>query len=157
MLKRKKSKNYFKSAKQFLVGGVNSPVRAFKSVGGVPLFIKEGKGDLIWDEVKRGWGFTTHSFNPFLPEYSDGFVEFRDRFQDKDQTIKYRAVCDKVKGELIETDETNPNFDNNPDNKGVLYKDAFGKGKDYCSYKLKCDIPPKWDIDEMVKGVKKLI
>ncbi|KKP97242.1 MAG: hypothetical protein UR99_C0017G0025 [Candidatus Moranbacteria bacterium GW2011_GWD2_36_12] len=95
---------------------------------------KEISWDLIWDEVKRGWGFTTHSFNPFLPEYSDGFVEFRDRFQDKDQTIKYRAVCDKVKGELIETDETNPNFDNNPDNKGVLYKDAFGKGKDYLLY-----------------------
>ena len=33
----------------------------------------------------------------------------------------------------------------------------IGKGKDYCSYKLKCDIPPKWDIDEMVNAVKKLI
>ena len=26
-----------------------------------------------------------------------------------------------------------------------------------CCYKPKCDIPPEWDIDEMVKGVKKLI
>jgi|TARA_B100001964_G_C14240982_1_gene605013 heptosyltransferase-2 len=33
----------------------------------------------------------------------------------------------------------------------------IGKGKDYCSYKTKCDIPPEWDIDEMVNGVKKLI
>lgn len=33
----------------------------------------------------------------------------------------------------------------------------IGKGKDYCSYKPKCDYPPKWSIDEMVKAVKKLI
>ena len=33
----------------------------------------------------------------------------------------------------------------------------IGKGKDYCSYKPKCDYPPKWDIDEMVKSVKKLL
>jgi glutamate-1-semialdehyde 2,1-aminomutase len=31
-------------------GGVNSPVRAFKSVGGTPLFIKKGNGAHIWDE-----------------------------------------------------------------------------------------------------------
>ena len=33
----------------------------------------------------------------------------------------------------------------------------IGKGKDYCSYKAKCDYPPKWDIDEMVRAVKELI
>lgn len=32
-----------------------------------------------------------------------------------------------------------------------------GKGKDYCSYKPKCDYPPKWDIDEIVNAVKSLI
>lgn len=32
-----------------------------------------------------------------------------------------------------------------------------GRGKDYCSYKTKCDIPPKWDIDMMVNAVKELI
>ena len=34
---------------------------------------------------------------------------------------------------------------------------TIGKGKDCCSYKPKCDYPPKWDIDEMVNAVKKLI
>ncbi|MBI2658461.1 glycosyltransferase family 9 protein [Candidatus Woesearchaeota archaeon] len=33
----------------------------------------------------------------------------------------------------------------------------MGKGKDYCSYKPKCDYPPEWDVDEFVKAVKKLI
>jgi heptosyltransferase-2 len=33
----------------------------------------------------------------------------------------------------------------------------IGKGKDYCSYKPKCDYPPEWDVDEIVKAVKKLV
>ncbi|MBI2653399.1 glycosyltransferase family 9 protein [Candidatus Woesearchaeota archaeon] len=33
----------------------------------------------------------------------------------------------------------------------------IGKGKDYCSYKAKCDYPPKWDIDEIINGVISLI
>ena len=49
-LKRKKSTSLFKEAKKYFPGGVNSPVRAFKSVQGSPLFIKEGKGDRVLDE-----------------------------------------------------------------------------------------------------------
>ncbi|KAK3582396.1 hypothetical protein CHS0354_023940 [Potamilus streckersoni] len=41
---------YFLRAKKVIPGGVNSPVRAFKSVGGDPLFIKKGNGSKIWDE-----------------------------------------------------------------------------------------------------------
>ena len=33
----------------------------------------------------------------------------------------------------------------------------IGKGKDYCSYKPKCDYPPKWDISEIVDAVNKLV
>lgn len=44
-----KSAQFFENAKRFFPGGVNSPVRAFKSVGGVPLFIEKGKGSRIWD------------------------------------------------------------------------------------------------------------
>jgi glutamate-1-semialdehyde 2,1-aminomutase len=39
----------FLKAKTYFPGGVNSPVRAFRSVGGTPLFIKKGKDALIWD------------------------------------------------------------------------------------------------------------
>jgi glutamate-1-semialdehyde 2,1-aminomutase len=44
-----KSKALFEKARTLFPGGVNSPVRAFKSVGGFPLFIEKGKGSHIWD------------------------------------------------------------------------------------------------------------
>lgn len=43
------SQKLFEEARQYLVGGVNSPVRAFKGVGGTPLFITRAKGSHIWD------------------------------------------------------------------------------------------------------------
>jgi glutamate-1-semialdehyde 2,1-aminomutase len=49
MLKREESEKLFEIAKTHFPGGVNSPVRAFKSVGGTPLFIDKGKGSHIWD------------------------------------------------------------------------------------------------------------
>ena len=45
-----KSEYLFKQAQQFIPGGVNSPARAFKSVGGTPVFFKKAKGSLITDE-----------------------------------------------------------------------------------------------------------
>ena len=45
---RPKSAAYFKRAEKVLVGGVNSPVRAFKGVGGTPVVIDHGKGPYIW-------------------------------------------------------------------------------------------------------------
>ncbi len=44
------SEGLFEKSKTYFPGGVNSPVRAFKSVNGSPLFIKKGKGTKIWDE-----------------------------------------------------------------------------------------------------------
>ena len=46
----KRSSALFAEAQKFIPGGVNSPVRAFKAVGGDPIFIKEGKGAYIYDE-----------------------------------------------------------------------------------------------------------
>ncbi len=48
-MKREKSEELFKKAQAYFPGGVNSPVRAFRSVGGTPLFISKGKGSHIWD------------------------------------------------------------------------------------------------------------
>lgn len=39
----------FSQAQKYIPGGVNSPVRAFKSVGGEPIFIKKAKGAYLWD------------------------------------------------------------------------------------------------------------
>jgi glutamate-1-semialdehyde 2,1-aminomutase len=44
-----KSKQLFERAQQSIPGGVNSPVRAFKSVGGTPVFIKKAKGAYLYD------------------------------------------------------------------------------------------------------------
>lgn len=49
-ISRVKSTALFQKAKNYFPGGVNSPVRAFKSVEGAPLFIKKGDGAYIWDE-----------------------------------------------------------------------------------------------------------
>ncbi len=48
-MKREKSESLFEKAKEYFPGGVNSPVRAFRSVGGTPLFIEKGDGCHIWD------------------------------------------------------------------------------------------------------------
>jgi glutamate-1-semialdehyde 2,1-aminomutase len=45
-----KSKALFERAQRSIPGGVNSPVRAFKSVGGTPLFIRSAKGAYLYDE-----------------------------------------------------------------------------------------------------------
>ena len=44
-----RSAELFAQAQVYIPGGVNSPVRSFKSVGGTPLFIQRGKGSRIWD------------------------------------------------------------------------------------------------------------
>jgi len=49
LMKNNTSAQLFEKAKNFFPGGVNSPVRAFRSVGGTPLFIDKGKGSHIWD------------------------------------------------------------------------------------------------------------
>ena len=49
-MERNKSTELFLRAQNVIPGGVNSPVRAFKAVGGVPLFIKRAEGAYIWDE-----------------------------------------------------------------------------------------------------------
>ncbi|MGZ3753973.1 MAG: glutamate-1-semialdehyde 2,1-aminomutase [Mucilaginibacter sp.] len=48
-ISREKSAELFAKSKTYFPGGVNSPVRAFKSVYGTPLFIKKGDGSHIWD------------------------------------------------------------------------------------------------------------
>ncbi len=48
-MKTTKSKQLFAEAQKYIPGGVNSPVRAFRSVGGQPLFIKRAKGSHLYD------------------------------------------------------------------------------------------------------------
>ena len=48
-MKHTESKKFFEQAQEFIPGGVNSPVRAFKSVGRDPIYIHRGKGSKIYD------------------------------------------------------------------------------------------------------------
>lgn len=48
-MQRTKSEQLYKESSQYFPGGVNSPVRAFKSVDGTPLFITKGDKDKVWD------------------------------------------------------------------------------------------------------------
>ncbi len=71
-----KSNQLFNEAKKYIPGGVNSPVRAFKAVGGNPLFIKKGEGSKIYDvdgnefiEYIGSWGPHLFGHNPpFIKE-----------------------------------------------------------------------------------------
>jgi glutamate-1-semialdehyde 2,1-aminomutase len=70
-----KSQELFSRALQSIPGGVNSPVRAFKSVGGTPLFIKRAKGAYLYDEDGNqlidyiaSWGpmILGHAYEPVI-------------------------------------------------------------------------------------------
>ena len=68
------SVNAFNEAKQVIPGGVNSPVRAFGSVGGTPRFIKEGRGAYIIDEDNNSYIDFVQSYGPLILGHSDSLV-----------------------------------------------------------------------------------
>jgi glutamate-1-semialdehyde 2,1-aminomutase len=60
----------FKRAQQHIPGGVNSPVRAFKSVGGTPVFIKKAKGAYLYDEDGNSYIDYINSWGPMILGHS---------------------------------------------------------------------------------------
>ncbi|MGV4415393.1 glutamate-1-semialdehyde 2,1-aminomutase [Chryseobacterium sp. T1] len=61
-----RSSALFDEAQKYIPGGVNSPVRAFKSVGGVPLFMKSAKGAYLTDEDNRQYIDYINSWGPAI-------------------------------------------------------------------------------------------
>lgn len=70
-----RSSALFAKAEQVIPGGVNSPVRAFKAVGGTPIFVKEAKGAYLYDEdgntlidYINSWGpmILGHAYEPVV-------------------------------------------------------------------------------------------
>ncbi|SFT87588.1 glutamate-1-semialdehyde 2,1-aminomutase [Algoriphagus locisalis] len=61
-----KSKELFSKAQNFIPGGVNSPVRAFRAVGGEPLFIKRAEGAFLYDEDGNQFIELINSWGPML-------------------------------------------------------------------------------------------
>lgn len=70
-----RSKALFDKAKQFIPGGVNSPVRAFKAVGGNPLFIKKANGAYLYDEDGNQYIDLINSWGPMLLGHAHPLVE----------------------------------------------------------------------------------
>ena len=56
----------YQRSQQCIPGGVNSPVRAFRSVGGVPPFIKRGLGPHVWDEDDQRYVDYVGSWGPLI-------------------------------------------------------------------------------------------
>ena len=74
-MRYQRSSTLFKSAKNVIPGGVNSPVRAFKAVGGTPVFVQKAKGAYLFDEDGNtfidyisSWGpmILGHAFEPVI-------------------------------------------------------------------------------------------
>ena len=74
-MKYQRSSQLFKEASAVIPGGVNSPVRAFKAVGGTPIFVKKAEGAYIYDEdgnrlidFINSWGpmILGHAFKPVV-------------------------------------------------------------------------------------------
>jgi glutamate-1-semialdehyde 2,1-aminomutase len=61
-----RSKKLFEEAKKHIPGGVNSPVRAFRSVGGDPLFIKKAKGSKVYDADGKAYIDYVLSWGPMI-------------------------------------------------------------------------------------------
>ncbi len=70
-----KSKQLFEKAKKYIPGGVNSPVRAFKSVGGDPLFIERGEGSKFYDVDGNEYIDYIGSWGPHLFGHNPSFIK----------------------------------------------------------------------------------
>jgi glutamate-1-semialdehyde 2,1-aminomutase len=60
------SEALFDAARRVIAGGVNSPVRAFKGVGGTPVFFRRGQGAYLFDEDSRRYIDYVGSFGPLI-------------------------------------------------------------------------------------------
>lgn len=65
-METQQSSQLFEEAQHYIPGGVNSPVRAFKAVGGNPLFIKSAKGAYMYDEDGNAYIELINSWGPMI-------------------------------------------------------------------------------------------
>ncbi|MBN1374529.1 MAG: glutamate-1-semialdehyde 2,1-aminomutase [Dehalococcoidia bacterium] len=67
----RKSQQLFEEAQRYLPGGVDSPVRSFKAIGGTPLFIRSGKGSHIYDADGNEYIDYLYSWGPLILGHAD--------------------------------------------------------------------------------------
>ncbi|GDX60748.1 glutamate-1-semialdehyde 2,1-aminomutase [Nitrosomonadaceae bacterium] len=61
-----RNQELFQLSQKYIPGGVNSPVRAFKSVGGVPIFFQRGQGAYVWDADNKAYIDYVCSWGPLI-------------------------------------------------------------------------------------------
>ena len=74
-MKTSRSEELFAKAKSLFPGGVNSPVRAFGSVGGTPRFITKGKGSKVWDADGNEYIDFCASWGPMILGHANDQIE----------------------------------------------------------------------------------
>ena len=70
-MKTKNSDKLFEKSKNHIAGGVNSPVRAFKSVGGSPIFFRKSRGCYLYDEDGNKYLDFVGSWGPMILGHSN--------------------------------------------------------------------------------------
>lgn len=74
-LNRSNSSSLFEKAQKVIPGGVNSPVRAFRAVGGNPIFIKSAKGAYLEDEDGNKYVEMINSWGPMILGHANEIIE----------------------------------------------------------------------------------
>jgi len=107
-MKLEKSLELYTRGKKHLVGAVNSPVRAFKSVGGIPIFIEKAKGSKIYDVDGNEYVDMVLSYGPMILGHRNSVVEktvkkymkngFTFGASTKGEIILAEMVCDAFPG-----------------------------------------------------------
>ena len=69
------SQDIFHRAQDLIPGGVNSPVRAYRSVGGTPPHMKRGEGALVWDEDGNEYVDLVLSYGPLILGHGNAEVK----------------------------------------------------------------------------------
>lgn len=69
------SQSLFEKAQKYIPGGVNSPVRAFRAVGGSPVFIKSAKGACVYDEDGNEYIELINSWGPMILGHANELIQ----------------------------------------------------------------------------------
>jgi glutamate-1-semialdehyde 2,1-aminomutase len=69
------SQSLFEKAQHYIPGGVNSPVRAFRAVGGTPIFIKSAKGPYVYDEDGNEYIELINSWGPMILGHAHELIQ----------------------------------------------------------------------------------
>src|SRR5688572_32868890 len=97
-----RSRELFERSQRVIPGGVNSPVRAFRAVGGTPVFFREARGSRLVDEDGREYVDYVGSWGPMILGHCDpGVVEAVTRAAARGLSFGARAALEFEMAEVL--------------------------------------------------------